>query len=53
MFRNLNARLCRKRQRENFTHPNVSRIIRLGKFRDGELFVSQTDRRFGARTAKR
>ena len=44
MFRNLDARLCRKRERENFTRRNVPRIIRLGKLRDGEPVIGQADR---------
>ena len=44
MFRNMDARLCRKRKRENFTRGNVPRIIRLGKLRNGQPVVGQTDR---------
>jgi hypothetical protein len=44
MFRNLDACLCRKRKRENFTRSNVPRIIRFGKLRDGEPVVGQNDR---------
>lgn len=53
MLRDLNARLCRKCQRKDFTRGNVPRIIRLGKLCDGELFIRQADRRLGARTAGR
>src|SRR6185503_11229541 len=41
MFRHLNARLRRERQRENFTRRNIPRVIGLGKFRHCESFIRQ------------
>jgi len=41
MFRHLNPRLCRKRQRKNFTRRNVPCVIGLWKLRHRETPVSQ------------
>lgn len=51
MVCDLDARLRRQRQREDFTGSDGADVIRLWKFRDGESSIGKTDRRFGARTA--
>src|SRR5437016_2118159 len=53
MFRRLNARLRRERQRENFTRRDVPRVIGFGKLRHCESFIRQAHCRLWTRATKR
>src|SRR5438105_14601734 len=53
MFRRLNARLRRERQRENFTRRNVPRVIGFGKLRHCESFIRQAHCRLWTRATQR
>ncbi len=53
MFRDLNACLGGKCQREDLARRDIARIVRLGELRDGEPGIRQADGGLGARTTER
>lgn len=53
MFGNLNTRLGRQHQRENFTRRNVVRVFRFGKLCHRKPLVGQTHRRLRTRPTQR